>query len=75
MPGTVIGQVVSGYICRRLSLDVKGMLKFLLITIATSIVTLPSLLARCPTTVLAGVGLPYSDRYNIAIIQAVFTLP
>jgi hypothetical protein len=57
----VVGQIVGGYICRRFSLGVRGMLRFCIITTAISIVVLPCLLARCPTTILAGVSEPYFD--------------
>ena len=61
IPGTVIGQVVGGYVCRKFSLGVRGMLRFCLVCVALSLVLIPCILARCPTTILAGVSKPYNS--------------
>ena len=59
VPAAVAGQMLGGFICKRLNLTVPGLIKFLLVSTVLAFALCPVYLTRCPDTQMAGVLTPY----------------
>lgn len=59
VPGAAVGQLVGGYICKRLQLKVRGMLKLTLISSVLALLVSPILWARCEDLSVAGLQVGY----------------
>lgn len=68
MPAAVAGQLLGGYICKRLDLTVRGLVKFTLISTVIAFALCPVYLARCPETQMAGVLTAYPGYVFLDVI-------
>ena len=63
VPGAAGGQFFGGYICKRLNLKVKGMLRFMIIVCVLAMILDNVVWVRCTQENIAGVNTQYSHRY------------
>ncbi|XP_060072652.1 solute carrier organic anion transporter family member 4C1-like [Ylistrum balloti] len=64
VPGAAGGQFVSGYLCKRLNLKVRGMLRFIIIVCILATVLDFCVWMRCSQETIVGVNMQYSTGYT-----------
>ncbi|XP_064596760.1 solute carrier organic anion transporter family member 4C1-like [Liolophura sinensis] len=70
VPGAISGQIIGGYICRRFSLKIRGMLRLSLVTCLICVATAAGFWARCPQDNIAGVSVHYSDSQSDTVLPS-----
>ncbi len=60
-PAGVIGNLLGGYIVKRFNLTVKGMLRFIVVSLTSSLILMVVFLLACDNVDFAGVTVAYEN--------------
>ncbi|KAL5014579.1 hypothetical protein ScPMuIL_008849 [Solemya velum] len=64
VPGAAVGQLVGGYVCKRWSLKVKGMLRLVFVSSFLVLFFALCVWAICEETLIAGITVQYNDNFT-----------